>query len=210
MCKPVYFGLGGGVGIVDSKKKTVSSEGKLNMESSRLGSYIGGKRGFALFFFIWHVSWITDWSEIYEASLFYCYLSFVDFIHPYSLGLNLENILFKNYAVVYFYIIAGLAPLVMGFCIFSSYLHFRIAYNEGFRVRYLVMVSNLFLFSAIIVGLIYLVYFNVEGIPIPNFAAESKYYYTGFCLMLLWGFGFSVFVIFYIIFSLFFKLKDKF
>lgn len=186
-----------------------SADGKLNMEDSRLGSYVGGKRGFAVFMLVWHASWLVDWNDFHGTSLFFWYMKSVDFIHPFPLGLNLENIAFKGYATVYFYIVSGVAPLFSVFCMFAARQHFHMVAPDVMRIRWFALISNIFLFTAMITGLFYLAYFDAQGFPVPRIAAESKYYYIGFGLILCWGIGLAFFVVCYIVQMLVLALKRK-
>ena len=177
---------------------THSAHGKLDMEASLAGSYIGGYRGLSLFMLIWHASWLVDWGEFHRTPLFYWYKEAVDLIHPFPLRLNLENVDFNSYATVYFYIVAGLVPFFMVFCFFAAWRHFNSVSRDGIRVRWAVLVSSLLIFSAIILGIFFLAYLRAAGVSVPHIAAESEYFYIAFCLMFFWGAGLATFVVVYI------------
>src|SRR5690554_3154869 len=151
------------MGLFHGTPRVFSSEGKLNMEASRLGSYVGGRRGLACFCLIWHASWLIDWGRAYGTAVFDWYVKAVVSVHPFAPKLDLKGISFVEYATVYFYVLAGLAPLFGIFCLVASFLHFRASsYGQNIRVSGLMMVANLVVFSAMIGGLAYLAYLDAD------------------------------------------------
>jgi len=198
------------MGLFHGTPRVFSSEGKLNMEASRLGSYVGGRRGLACFCLIWHASWLIDWGRAYGTAVFDWYVKAVVSVHPFAPKLDLKGISFVEYATVYFYVLAGLAPLFGIFCLVASFLHFRASsYGQNIRVSGLMMVANLVVFSAMIGGLAYLAYLDADGIHVPAVAAKSRYYFTGFGLMLFWGLGIALFAVLHISLCLAFRLGRR-
>jgi len=181
------------------------------MEDSRIGSYVGGKRGQVIFLLIWQALWWVDWGRMYETAIFNGYVRAVDALHPYTPTLNLRGIAFVEYATVYFYVLVGAGPLYAIFCLVASCMHFR-ASSHARKVSLSVwlLAMNLVLFCAMNLGLFYLLYLDPEGIGVPAFAADSRYYFAGFGLFLVFAWGLSLFIALYISLCFAYRLRGRF